>query len=433
VPRQSGTALDTDAELLTTRGFVSLRDIREGDEVFHPDGHSTRITFVSDVMHGHDCYRVTMTDGRSVVADRDHLWTVQDRLAEQSKGPRGSRVRSYQWRTMPTHGLVGRLMRQANRTVTTMGKQYISREFRFRLPSQGVVKSEPVNLPIDPYVLGVWLGDGASLNAGIHVGHADIEATTELLRSAGCEFVSLTRRRTAWTGLPAGLQRSLRALGLLGDKHVPDDYLTAGTDQRLALLQGLLDTDGSISTGNSGTARVEFCSTRKVLADAVLYLARSLGWRATIRENAAVLNGREVGRRWRVCFTPEAGDPVPFRLPRKAARIQASRARGGELHAVSIASIEPVPSRPVRCIKVESPDGLFLAGRDLVATHNGGGYWRARTRATLFGCQRCPRRGWRSSVSSAAAMARKLWPSLRSSRIRARVACSAGSSTSSRS
>jgi hypothetical protein len=413
VPRQSGKALDADTEVLTTRGFVTLRDIREGDEVFHPDGHPTRVTFVSDIMHGHDCYRVTTTDGRSVVADRDHLWTVEDHLAARSTGSRSDRSRSFQWRTLPTYGLVGGLMRQENRTVTTGGKQYASREFRFRLPSQGVLKSEPVELPIDPYLLGYWLGDGHSAAAVLTVGDEDLAALLEQIVAAGYIHGQPRRDRTAWRvrlgitklgrecsvgGCPRrdiarglcpscysraarrgnlpevrsgdGMQQRLCALGVLGDKHVPDIYLTAGTDQRLALLQGLLDTDGSISMGSSGTARVEFCSTRQVLADAALYLARSLGWRATIRENAAVLNGREVGRRWRVCFTPEASDPIPFRLPRKLARIQASRARAGELHAVSLASIEPVPSRPVRCIKVDSPDGLFLAGRDLVPTHN---------------------------------------------------------------
>jgi hypothetical protein len=166
-----------------------------------------------------------------------------------------------------------------------------------------------------------------------------------------------------------GFESRCRRLGVWGNKHIPDIYLSAGTEQRLALLQGLLDTDGSIFR-TERSSRVEFTSCRKVLAIGTLFLVRSLGWRATIRESAASLNGREVGRRWRVCFTPERGGYEPFRLRRKAERVQVSQSRAGELHAVSIVAIEPVESTPVRCIQVDRPDGLFLAGRDLMATHN---------------------------------------------------------------
>ena len=163
------------------------------------------------------------------------------------------------------------------------------------------------------------------------------------------------------------LSARLRALGVLGNKHVPGIYLTAGDRQRESLLQGLVDTDGSIDPRRG---QVEFCSTLRPLADAALYLARSLGWRATLRTGRATLNGRDHGTKYRVFFTPKTCDPFcPVRLPRKVARITGTD--GGKGRAtLSIASIEPVSSRPVRCIQVGSPDGLFLAGRDLIPTHN---------------------------------------------------------------
>jgi len=156
-------------------------------------------------------------------------------------------------------------------------------------------------------------------------------------------------------------------MGVLGRKHVPDIYLTASASQREALLQGLMDTDGSIEARRG---QVEFCSTNKDLADAALYLARSLGWRATVATHRATLRGVDCGERYRVCFTPVRTDPfIPFRLPRKAGRVKAVDGGKGR-SVVSIKGIVPVETRPVRCIKVDSPDGLFLAGRGLVPTHN---------------------------------------------------------------
>ncbi|MDN5919556.1 MAG: hypothetical protein L0I76_31395, partial [Pseudonocardia sp.] len=362
VGRQNGKALDVDTPMLTTAGWSTMGALREGDEVYHPDGHPTRVVGAYDTMHGHGCYRVTTTDGRSIVADADHLWTVQDVRRRTSTGPRGAAVRGRTWETLTTTQLVARGV--------TRGE----RECAYRLPVQHAVTSKPADLPIDPYLLGAWLGDGASTSAQLTVGDQDLVETIEHVEATGARIVSRRRYRTAWAvgfSLTAvqrreGFGTRARALGVWGDKHIPDAYLTAGTEQRLALLQGLMDTDGSISVAG----QAEFCATRRVLAEGVLYLARSLGWRATMRESAATLGWREVGRRWRVCFTPEQGEAVPFRLRRKVARVKAPSSRGGERHAVSIAAIEPVESRPVRCIKVDREDGLFLAGRDLMPTHN---------------------------------------------------------------
>ena len=375
VARQSGKALDLGTEVLTSRGFVTMADIREGDEVYHPDGHRVRVAAVSEIMREHDCYRVTTTDGRSVIADGGHLWTVQDKRRHKSLGPRGTRNRWFEPVTLTTAEMAAAgVSRYAtgSRTSTTSGKKYATNEYRFVLPEQQPIKSPDVPLPIHPYVLGAWLGDGHSHTAVIT--SADPEIIDEI-RSTGQQVRKLGHPY-AWgmadgaklrLGPDASLSSRLRRLGVLNNKHVPDAYLTAGTAQREALLQGLLDTDGAISAAKG---HVEFCSTSRRLANAVLYLARSLGWRATFREGRATLYGKDCGPKYRVFFTPKITDPFcPFRLPRKVARI--GGADGGKGRAtISIASVKPVDSRPVRCIQVESPDGLWLAGRDLVPTRN---------------------------------------------------------------
>ncbi|WP_287004645.1 MULTISPECIES: LAGLIDADG family homing endonuclease [Gordonia] len=365
VARQNGKALDIDTPILTTNGWSTMGELSVGDEVYHPDGHSARVTGAFDATANRECFEVETTDGRRLVADADHLWTVQDRRRCVSKGRRGERqLRTYLWETLTTRQLIERgLMRS-------------KRECAFRLPVQHAILSPDTELPIDPWLLGLWLGDGSSSSALITVGDRDVGEITTLIKGAGAEIVSSKRARTAHevrfriAPRKFGFQAQCTRLGVwgTGNKHVPERYLTAGTRQREALLQGLLDSDGSISAAG----QVEFSATNRRLADDALYLARSLGWRATLRESRATIAGRDCGPRYRVTFTPSAHDAYrPFRLGRKTSRVRDDlKSRGGERHAVSIRCITPVPSRPVRCIKVDRPDGLFLAGRDLMPTHN---------------------------------------------------------------
>lgn len=368
--RQNMKALATTTPLLTERGWSTMGDVAVGDRVFHPDGHAVEVVGVSDVKLGHRCYRVTTTDGRSVVADAGHLWTVQDR-----------RRRSPEWETVTTAQLVAAGVERSPRgmrQVQTSGVRYRTSELRWRLPRQEPIKSEDRDLPIDPYLFGAWLGDGKSTSGSLssHVG--DVAHWVTHIRQSG--YVPTTRvDRTCTTiGITTtpGVGRhgrsfsgKLRELGVLGNKHVPDEYLTAGPNQREALLQGLLDTDGTI---HHRSGQVTFTTTRRSLGDAGVYLARSLGWRASLREGRALLNGRDCGPKFTVTFTPKTSDPfAPFRMERKLSRV--GNADGGKgRFAISIKSIEPVDSVAVRCIKVDSPDGLFLAGRDLVPTHNTG-------------------------------------------------------------
>lgn len=365
VARQNGKALDCAVDILTAnRGWTKMGDLEVGDEVYHPDGKPTRVTEAHPVRYDRPCYRVTTTDGRSVVADGEHLWTVQDVRRVTREGRRGEkRTVTREWETLTTEQLLERgLTRDAR-----------GKEMAYRLPRQHAIQSPDVDLPIDPYLLGAWLGDGSSKSASIWSGDQDVLETRALLEQAGAQIVSSTRARTAWrlgfkinAAMRDGFESRARRLEVWGNKHIPDLYRTAGLEQRLALLRGLMDTDGSISKAG----QAEFCSSNQTLAEGVLYLVRSLGWRAGIKESDSSVAGRVAGRRWRVTFSPARGEPSPFLLERKSARVPERKSRGDERHAVSIRSIEAVESRPVRCIKVAREDGQFLAGRDLIATHN---------------------------------------------------------------
>ena len=365
VPRQNMKALAWDTPILSTRGWVQMVDLTVGDHVYSPSGSPVAVTAVSDVKMGQRCYLVSTTDGRSVVADAGHLWTVLD-------------TRTKRMGTVTTQTLVDAgLDRGAPRTVVTDGVRYRTREYRWQLPTQMAVESPDAELPLDPYLFGAWLGDGSSICAELSSHGDDVPHWFAEIVRAGFVPTAHVGRTCTTVGIttrpgPGRHARSfggrLRELGVLGHKAVPDAYLTASARQREALLQGLMDTDGTISKAGQAS----FCGTRRGLAEAVLYLARSLGWRANIRESRALLNGVDCGEKFDVMFTPKAHDPYsPFRLARKRAMVRDGEVRAGRF-TVSIRSIEPVESVPVLCIKVDSADGLFLAGRGLMVTHNTG-------------------------------------------------------------
>ncbi len=146
----------------------------------------------------------------------------------------------------------------------------------------------------------------------------------------------------------------------MGRKHIPDAYLRASIEQREALLHGLMDTDGYVDV----YGRCDLNTVREHLAEQYGELVASLGFRPKLARKRAVLNGVDVGPKYEVQFTPDR--PV-FRLPRKLARQKA----GGRFHRFrAITEIREVPSVPVRCIEVSSPNGMFLVTRSFIATHN---------------------------------------------------------------
>ena len=144
------------------------------------------------------------------------------------------------------------------------------------------------------------------------------------------------------------------------DEPIPQEYLTAGFEQRLALLQGLMDSDGYADE----IGRCEFVSTLEHLSDGVVELAASLGLRPVKRKKRVTLNGVECAPAYQVKFTPHL--PV-FRLERKLARL-APKLRQSRFRAV--VAVRPMASVPVRCIQVAAPSGMFLIGRTFVPTHN---------------------------------------------------------------
>jgi deoxycytidine triphosphate deaminase len=347
VARIEGKALAIDTRVPTPAGWRTMGDLDVGDEVFGPDGQPIPVVGVSEVMTGRECREVVFSDHTRVIADADHLWEVWS-----NDDRRHGRVRVMRTRDMETD------LRRGN-------------GYRFRIDQTAPVEYAERDLPIDPYVLGVWLGDGTSTAAIVTSADPPILEELELAGSAvrkasgpiayGVGGEGHTRdSATGRYSRNGSLSSRLRNLGLLGNKHIPGMYLRSSVAQRRALLAGLMDTDGYVDT----QGRCDLTTINHDLAGQYHELIASLGYRPLIATKEAKLYGSFCGWRHEVTFTPHR---VVFRLPRKVARQRLTqRFNFGR----AIVGIRPTTSVPVRCIEVGSPRGLFLVTDSYIPTHN---------------------------------------------------------------
>jgi deoxycytidine triphosphate deaminase len=354
VARLEGKALALDTPVPTSQGWRTVESLQPGDLVFDEDGFPTVVLAATPPMRGRPCREILFSDGTRVVADAEHLWRTVDK--------NGRRHRLQQDRVITTERIA--------QTLRVRG------EWNHHVPLSGAVWYPARDLPIDPYVLGVWLGDGTTTKAEITCADAPI---LQEVAAAGYRVAPQRTRRLSYRvggtghgrnpardpatgrfGRNHSLSSTLRNLGLLGHKHIPDEYLRASIDQRQALLEGLMDTDGYIDR----YGRSDLTTVNELLADQYCELVASLGFRPKLARKRAVLNGRDCGPKYEVQFTPD--QPV-FRLPRKVTR-QKSQGRFHRFRA--IVSVREVESVPVRCIEVSSPNGMFLITRSFIPTHN---------------------------------------------------------------
>lgn len=335
-----GKALCLDTEIPTPDGWVRMGDIRPGDAVFDERGAPCNVVWESPVQHGRPCYRVTFSDGSSIIADAAHEWVTETAAGRQYRKPAQTVTTEQIAETLRGPAGRGRL---ANHSIRVAGG--------LQLPD--------ADLPIAPYVFGAWLGDGTSTDSGITCNDPEIIATIE---SHGFPCTKSASRMRY--GIGGGLYRLLRMNGLLGNKHIPSIYLRASDRQRLDLLRGLMDTDGHVTT----YGRCEFTSMKSHLAESVRELVLSLGWQAQIVTGEARIKGKDCGTKYRVTFTP---DRDVFNLKRKSER--RALAITDRAKRRYIVGCEPVDSVPVKCIEVDSANHLYLASRAMIPTHNSQG------------------------------------------------------------
>lgn len=278
----------------------------------------------SPVWKNRPIYRVTTDDGDEIFADQNHEWVVS-----KAKTRDIFHVKDTAYLSKP-------------------------RNKRLMVRKQGALQLPDADLPIDPYVLGVWLGNGCSENCGITCNGLDTEWFKEELSRLGYE----TRDRSVENVFGVmGLGGKLRELGLLKNKHVPNQYLRASESQRFELLRGLCDTDGHVAPDG----QVEFCSTDLALAEGCLELVRSLGTKASLILGRATLYGKDCGPKFRVMFYKAGACKSPRKSP---------RCRDGVKQPNRYIGATYVGTGDTVCIEVDSPSHMFLCGRSMIPTCN---------------------------------------------------------------
>jgi replicative DNA helicase len=346
-----GKALALDTPLPTPTGWTTQGDAEPGTLLFDEAGEVCVVRAVSEIWNGRPCFRVRFSDGESIVADAEHEWVVGTARAYMHAWRRGdddAGAAAQRLTTSDLHDAQERGERRAS--VAVAQPLYLG----------------PVDLPIPPYTLGAWLGDGTSACGEITCAKPDHAILGEIAKDG---FPTASTSKDGLRHTIVDLRERLSGAGLLGEKRIPASYLRAGLGQRLDLLQGIVDTDGHVST----KGRVEITLMNEQLAYDVRELVETLGSKATLTVDRARVDGRYVGDRYRVRFL--TGMPVA-RLARKVDRLRLGLRKGKHARRVIVA-VEPVESVPVRCLSVSSESHLYLAGERMVPTHNSGLWWIA--------------------------------------------------------
>nr|WP_235502392.1 replicative DNA helicase [Angustibacter sp. Root456] len=415
-----GKALALDTPMPTPTGWTTMGDVQVGDELLGADGAPTRVVAATDVMVDRPCYEVHFSDGSVIVADAEHQWVTTTRASR--RGPAAVRVR----RRGDSELTLGSV-RTTEEIAQTLRCETADGRLNHAVPT-----TEPLELPerdflVQPYTLGAWLGDGTSAAAsltsadpeivmrleadglvvqptGAHLRYslklpteavveracvvcgALFQPRTSQVRTCGRSCGGRAKTVSAPVATPTcpdcgvetcGLVRCqechwkygtvagrLRTIGVLNNKHIPADYLRGSVQQRRDLLAGLLDTDGTVMP----TGVVQFTSTNQRLAEGVRELVLSLGHRCGFATRPVRGRTDASSTAYTVSFST---DDTVFWLERKrllhkergARRFTRRRSR-------FITEVRPVASVPVRCLQVDSPDHLFLAGRSMIPTHN---------------------------------------------------------------
>ena len=308
--RRFGKALEVDTEIPTPNGFVKIKDISVGDFVYSPNGQAIKVVSHSGIFVPEKAYKLYFSDGSSIICDSNHEWFTYTKLDRKylARGKANPSVKT-------TQEIVD--------TIKHNG------ESNHAIPVANAVENGNKNLPIDPYIFGQWLGDGTSRGEFI-------ENLTKVLDRHNGKFT----------------------------KEIPSIYQFSSYEQRLALLQGLMDSDGHATKKLN---QCEFTSSSEKLAKDVNSLVCSLGMKPTIREYNSKIGGRVVGKRYRVFF--HATVPC-FRLDRKLVRLKLDKPSTNYSKFRYITSYEEVYDVEVCCIQVDSDDHLYLASENYIATHN---------------------------------------------------------------
>lgn len=335
--------LPLDTEIPTLEGWSTIADLQEGDIIFDKDGNPTKILHKSEI-HYNPCYKITFDNGDIIIADHEHRWEISFATQKTSKYHG-----EYRTEIMTTE--------EISKYINNLPEKRSS----YDIPK--IINSKPLNLgtknlPIDPYVLGCWLGDGSKQCGTIT---NETNNVLEEIQRRGYvlgDDISAEDRTSTYTIL--GLYSKLKELNLINNKHIPNIYQRASYSQRLDLLRGLMDTDGYY---NQKRKRFVMETSQEWQCNDFIKLLASLGIKSTKFNIIKKLNGKEF-HEYSINFSTRGLNPFLMRnqeieYPTRDACTYRN-----------IDKVELVETVPTQCLEVDSPSHTFLCTDKMIVTHN---------------------------------------------------------------
>lgn len=344
----SGKAQPLDAKVLTPSGWKLMGDMQPGDEVVNPSGGTASVTGVYPQGES-EIYKVTFSDGAETECCAEHLWHTQ----------------THNQRNRDQHSI-----KPLKKIIEALKTD--NREKWHYVPMPEPVDFDSKELPLDPYLLGYMIGNGCLLG-GVRFSTPDVETLKELERVISDEVsiryikdYDFSIASDEWRNNP--VLDALRELGLHGKhsygKFIPRKYLNAPLKDRVALLQGLMDSDGS-TDGHSQ----EYSTSSEELAHDFIELVRSLGGKVSLNDRIPHYTYKGKRREGRRSYRVHISLPtniVPFRLSRK---LDNFTPRTKYQPYRYIKSVEPCGKKETQCIKLDSSNQLYITD-DYIVTHN---------------------------------------------------------------
>ena len=341
LPPRIGKNLSNDTPILTKKGWKKHGELEVGDYVLNDKGYFVKVLATSEQMP--ITHRVTFSNGEQIDCHENHEWLLYDRHSLKEK-------------VIETKEMIGKL-RDGNTTHS---------HYRYLLPNKEPVFGEYKELPVEPYSLGAWLGDGTNRKNCITIGKNDNVIAETINKYYSIRQLYIHNTYGTYNYYFNGLRGDLQKVGMCYSrktciKHIPDMYLTASIEQRLQLLAGFLDTDGTLSKQEH---RYHYSTTEEQLKNDFVSLVSTFGWRCCVTEyEAQTSSSGIVGKKkvYNIGFNPTM--EIPCRLKRKQLKEFSKQRR------IAITNIEPIDTKVTgKCIQVEG--GIYLAGKTLTPTHN---------------------------------------------------------------
>ena len=341
--------LPLDTPIATETGFKTMADLQVGDKVFDKDGKLCNVTIKSEVHHN-PCYKITFDNSESIIADCEHRWLISFSTNKSSRWHG-----AYREQILTTEELAEYLD-----WLNSLDKKPAD-----RIPK--IVNVKPIELPykelpIDPYVLGAWLGDG-SKSCGMLTQAKDSPLWNEIIKrgyTLGDNVAHDPTRQNTESRTILGILDKLRELNLINNKHIPEIYLRASYQQRLDLLRGLMDTDGYYHITRH---RYVMDTDSKWQCEDLVKLLGTLGVKPTVFDAVNKCNGKAL-KGWNVCFNSMTTN---FFLTRNQ---DLEKPKMDKYSFRIIKSCEPCEEVPTQCIAVDSPSHTYCFGHTMIPTHN---------------------------------------------------------------